>query len=344
MLIDWVTARVPLDRLSPVALDAARSMGDRIVRYCPKSGDVRYESGAWDSVRSDSHQLAARAGTDLWVQGSPARVIGDGCTVFGSGASSALDLAGCVRRMVAFLSGRLGVELPDSGDWIVSRVDVTENLCLDDLTQVKEALTVLRGTEGGRYKVQAKDGDSVYWSPKSKLRKGKAYAKGPHLRYLMKKKGYTGRRYVEEEIAASNRLIRLELTLGREWFARNGNPQAIGPARLEQEWESYFGRMLGDAEVSDMARDIEERIKAAATSEGEGKSAYLCWLVIRERGWTQAQSMYTPRTWYRHLRVIRRAGFGDADISLGQVVPFRRVHLRASVVRSWPELLHAASA
>lgn len=344
MLIDWVTARVPLDRLSPVALEAALTLGDRMVRYCPKSGVVRYERSAWDSVRSDSHQLSVRATSDLWVQGSPARVIGDGCTVFGSGASAALDLAGCVGRMVAFLSGMLGVELPASVDWIVSRVDVTENVCLADLTQVKEALSVLRGTEGGRYKVSSQSGDSVYWGSKSKHRKGKAYAKGPHLRYLMKQKSYTGRRYSKEEIAAADRLIRLELTLGREWFARNGSPQAIAPARLEHEWESYFGRMLGEAEVSDMSRDIEERIKSVAASPGEGKSAYLCWLVIRERGWTQAQSMYTPSTWYRHMRVIRRAGFGDADISLGQVVPFRRVQLRASVIRSWPELLTAASA
>jgi len=344
MLIDWVTARVPLDLLSPEALDAARCMGDRIVRYCPKSGDIRYESGAWDSIRSDSHQLAARAGVDLWVQGSPARVMGDGCTVFGSGASAALDLSGCVERMVAFLSGRLGVGLPHFSAWIVSRVDVTGNLCLADLPQVKEALTVLRGTEGGRYKVSSQAGDSVYWGQKSKHRKGKAYAKGPHLRHLMKQKGYSGRRYAEDEIAVSDRLVRLELTLGREWFARNEYWQAITPARLASEWESYFGRMLGSAEISDMARDVEQQIKAAAKTEGEAKAAYRCWLIIKERGWIQAKEMHTAPTWYRHLRVLRRAGLGDADISLGQVVPFRRVQLRATLVRSWPELRLAASA
>jgi len=344
MLIDWVTARVPLDRLAPAAFDAARSMGDRIRRYCPKSGDIRYESGAWDSIRSDSHQLVARAGVDLWVQGSPARVIGDGCSVFGSGASAALDLAGCVQRMVAFLSARLGVELPHWSEWIVSRVDVTANLCLADLPQVKESLTVLRGTEGGRYKVSSQSGDSVYWGSKSKHRKGKAYAKGPHLRHLMKQKGYSGRRYTEQEIAVADRLLRLELTLGREWFARNEHWQATTPGRLADEWESYFGRMLGSAEISDMARDIEERIKAVAKTEGEAKAAYRCWLVIKERGWTQAKEMHTNNTWYRHLRVLRRAGLGDADISIGEVVPFRRVQLRAALVRSWPELQRAASA
>ena len=290
MLIDWVTVRVPLERLSPAAREVVRLIGDRIQRFCPRTGTVVYEIGAWESVRSDTHQVVCRAGVDLWIQGSPARVIGDACTVFGAGASAALDLIGCVKRMVSFISCMYGVELPDLSEWIVTKVDVTENFCLSDLVQVKEALTVLRGTEGGRYKVSSQEGDSVYWSQRSKLRKAKAYAKGPHLRYLMKHKKYDGRRYSDEEILLANRLIRLELTLGREWFERIGNWQAIPPARLESEWESYFGRMLGDAEISDMARDIEEIIKAAATTDGEGKSAYLCWLVISERGWVQAQS------------------------------------------------------
>lgn len=344
VLIDWVTARVPLELLAAEAREAAALLGDRIVRYCPKTGNVRYESSAWDSVRSDSHQVAVRAGSDLWVQGSPARVIGDGCTVFGAGPAVALDLLGCVARMVRHVEARVGVALPGAEFWQVSRVDVTENLCLADLTQVKQALSVLRGTEGGRYKVSSQAGDTVYWSQKSKHRKGKAYAKGPHLRYMVKQKRYSGRSYAEEEILAADRLLRLELTLGREWFARINDPRAITPARLAEEWEKYFGRMLGDAEISDMAQDIEKRILGAAKTEGEGKAAFLCWLVIQERGWVQAQAMYTRRTWYRHLRVLRDAGFGDADISAGNVVPLRRVELHTTVVRSWPELLRAACA
>lgn len=51
---------------------------------------------------------AYRVGSDsVWMQGSPARVIGDGDALFGSGAAAALDLPGCVLRMRHMLSRAL---------------------------------------------------------------------------------------------------------------------------------------------------------------------------------------------------------------------------------------------
>ena len=162
MLIDWVTARIGLDLLTPEARQAVALWGDRTVRYCPRSGEVRYECSVWDSVRSDSHQIAMRVTGDLWVQGSPARVCGDGDTVFGSGPSSALDLLGCVARIVQFVEGMFGVSLPSASIWTVSRVDVTASVLFDSISEVRQALAVLRGTEGGRYRVSQKAGDTVY--------------------------------------------------------------------------------------------------------------------------------------------------------------------------------------
>lgn len=344
MLIDWVTARVPLERLSPDALATAKGWGDRLVRYCARSGEVRYEQAAWDSVRSDSHQLAFRVGSDLWVQGSPARVLGDGDTVFGSGPSAALDLLGCVARMVAFVETVVGHELPDAAQWIVSRVDVTCNLALPALPQVRQALAILRGTEGGRYRVSSVAGDTVYHGSKSKLRKGKAYAKGPHLRELMKRKDYSGRRYSESELAAADSLLRLELTLGREWFARVGCWQSVTAARLLAEWESYFGRMLGGVAV--MSESIADRVRAVVLkgeviSEGRARGALACWELIKGHGWEQAKALHSKATWYRHIAVLHAAGLGDADISRGEVVSLRRVELHAARVATWTELHNA---
>ncbi|NLC21164.1 MAG: hypothetical protein GX771_04540, partial [Halomonadaceae bacterium] len=183
-MIDWVTARCPLELLSDDARAAALALGDRIQRYDPVTGDVVWTTAAWDSIRSDSHQLAAKAGCDLWVQGSPGRIIGDGDTVFSSGAAAALDLRGCVDRMRQFLAARLGAELPPAEVWIVSRIDVTGNVQLQSLAEVRQALSILRDVEGGRYRVSQQAGDTVYWSHSSKHRSGKAYAKGPHLLHL----------------------------------------------------------------------------------------------------------------------------------------------------------------
>lgn len=329
-----------MERLSPEARDAVRQLGDRIQRWCPRTGVVRYETSAWDSVRSDSHQVACRAGLDFWMQGSPARVIGDGCSVFGAGAAAALDLRGCVQRMADYVAGRLGVELPDADEWIVSRIDVTANLDVGSLAHVRSALRVLRDCEGGRYRVSQQAGDTVYWSHRSKMRAGKAYAKGPHLRYLQQRPSYTGRTYSEEELTAADRLLRLEMRLGREWLARHEWRSLTGE-ELRREWDEYFGRMIGTAAVM-RDEDVRSRIMAAAESEGRGRAAYGCWALIRAEGWERAREMHSRATWYRHLRVLRRAGLGDADIAAGRVVALRRTVLEARMVTSWKELEIAA--
>ena len=337
MLLDWVTARVPLHLLSDEARQAALELGDRVCCYCPKSGDVRYESFKWESVRSDSHQIAVKAGCDLWMQGSPTRVMGDGDSVFGSGASAALDIYGCVERMAAFVSTRLGgVSLPSPENWIVTRVDVTGNLELGSLAEVVQALAILRNCEGGRYRVSQQCGDTVYWSHASKLISAKAYSKGPQLIKLNNSKTYTGRQYSHAEIEAANRLLRLEMKLGREWFARN-NWLDVSPERLKTEWEKYFQRMIGGAEVTS-DNDLKERVIACAKTEGQGRAAYGCWMMIQSEGWDRAKEFFSRTTWYRNLRILRDAGLGDADISAGKVVPLRREIFKARLVSSWSDI------
>lgn len=367
MLIDWITARAAMEHFPRESWDELRLYSDRIVRFCPRTGDVVYESCAWDSIRSDSHQIAFRVGADaVWIQGSPARVFGSGDAVFGEGASSALDLAGCVVRMAGFAAGQIGVAFPlDPQAWDVSRVDVTENILLDDLPAVRIALRVLRECEGGRYRVSQQAGDTVYWSHHSRLRSGKAYAKGPHLRYLLGKGDYSGRPYTEVEVGAAERLLRLELKLGAQWWRRRagrdgspgpwtwrtteartaGNPEwyDITPDQLKSEWNEYFERMVGDVEMNE-STDIKARIVAAAGSEGQGRAAYGCWLLIEREGWESARECFSKRTWYRHLKVFHVAGLGDADISAGRVVPFRQKMAVGSRVSSWGELMQLQKA
>lgn len=374
MLIDWVTCRVPIQFLTDQAREKALTLGDRIQRYCPLTGDVRYESIAWDSIASDSHQINIRAsGHDFWIMGSPARIMGDGCSVFGSGASGRLDLPACVDAMRLFVMRNIGIELPaDLSLWTVSRVDVTENLLLDSLTEVRDALRILRDCEGGRYRVSQQAGDTVYWNHKSKLRKGKAYAKGPHLSYQMSRPGYTGRQYTPDEITQANRLLRLELTLGREFWNRT-DWKACSAEMLSHQWHEYFDRMIGGAEVT-TDNELKERIYSAASfacereydkamtnwrdrrvkalavgkpqppkpcmrnPENAGRSAYGAWLLIQSEGWERARESFTKTVWYRHLGILRAAGLGDADISAGKVVPFRRKVMEARAVCSWHEL------
>ena len=339
MLIDWVTCRIPLDLVSHEAREAALKLGDRITRYCPHTGDIRHTTVAWDSIRSDSHQINVRAASDLWIQGSPARLMGNGCTVFGSGASSALDLIGCVTRMINFVSGPSGLStpLPDYNSWKVSRVDVTDNLYMESLTNVFTALNYLKSTEGGRYRVTAKSGATCYWNHGSKLRKGKAYAKGPHLRHLQRQKTYTGHEHTIENTLYADSLLRLELTLAREFFSRN-DWKSLTPEQLTTQWKDYFLRMIGDADMPTDNNELRLLIEKNAPTKGQAKSAFMQWTSIQQNGWEITRDMTSSSTWYRNLKILRASGLSDTDISHGQVIPLRRNILTAQPVNNWAEL------
>lgn len=350
MLIDWITARIEYGHIAPEYWQMLRLLTDRVMRFCPATGETRWEAGAWDSVRSDSHQIAFRVGSDaVWLQGSPARVCGDGDAVFGSGPSAALDLVGCLQRMVAFVSSRIGVPLPsEPSQWLVSRIDVTGNLLLDDLPAVRIALRVLRECEGGRYRVSQQSGDTVYWSHRSRLQSGKAYAKGPHIEYMIKRPGYSGRVYTSSEIGLVQRLLRLELKLGSQFLRERVGKLWFEISRddLVNYWSLFFERMVGSSEVcteSDLRQRLREVvIDGEPISDGRANAAYGCFLMIKNEGWEKARLAFSKSTWYRHLKILHLAGLGDADIAAGTVVSFRRRIIDSQVVSSWAELQRVA--
>jgi hypothetical protein len=345
-MIDWVSLHIDLEHLAPEVRDYLRTMTDRVCRYNPRTGEVEYDTGAWDSVRSDSHQLALKVGSALYIQGSPARLFDpSGLNVFGPN-----DLLECARRMIWAVSVQIGHGLPpvqsvDSRGralWTVTRVDVTRNYVLGSLADVRSALSVLRGCEGGRYRVSQQAGDTVYWSHRSRLRAGKAYAKGPHIRYQMQRGQIP--QQPDDDLALYDRLLRLELRLGSQWWRR----WADGPSGYRPWWDAspdillschddYFGRMIGDVEIAAMS-DISERVYQVAPSEGQARSALACWAVIQSMGWQSARDTYPPRTWYRHLRILRDAGLSDSDLSAGRITELRRRVLDLVEVSSLAEL------
>lgn len=339
MLIDWLTIYLPMENIPRDDWHKLTLLTDRIRRYCPKTGEMRWESAAWESVRSDSHQIVFRVtGDAVFLQGSPARVCGDGCAVFGSGASAELDIVGCFQAMRSFISSQIGIDLSnDPKHWKCTRIDVTGNLALDDQAAVRVALRTLRECEGGRYRVSQQAGDTVYWSHKSRLRAGKAYGKGDQLQKQIKGKDYTGRQYSLTDLLNANRLLRLELRLGSQWIReRVGSPwYALNASTLTGEWRDYFERMIGEADMT--TDNLQERIEAAAPTPGQAKAAYSLFLLIQSQGWQQAREVTNRATWYRHLKTLHAAGLGDTDIAAGNVVQLRRKVLECSAVHSWAD-------
>lgn len=344
MLIDWLSLRLD-DKDCPDwgGWRPLRDWGDRILRWCPATGEHRWEIAAWDSIRSDSHQLAIKAGGgSFYVQGSPARVMGSGDTVFGAG-DAGRDIVQCASMMIAFAARLVYVDpVPHYRLWHLTRADITANYLLPSLAGVRVALSELRNVEGGRYRVSQQAGDTVYWSHLSRHRAGKAYSKGPHLRHLLKQSTYTGCRYTDADLDLADRLLRLELRLGSKWFYQLPIPwYRLLWDNLKEQHDEYFLRMVGVEGLEGVDMSFVDRFIQVAPTEGQGKAAARSWALVQAMGWQAARDTMPKSTWYRHQQIWKAAGLGDSDISAGRVVSLRRP-LIMHPVSSWEDLRLAA--
>ncbi|MCP5004547.1 MAG: hypothetical protein GY941_11510 [Planctomycetes bacterium] len=339
MLIDWLTCKLDERHLSAETILKLRNQGDRIIRICIATGEQIYETQAWDSIRSDSHAISVRMGSDcFWVQGSPARVIESGCAVFGSGSSAKLDIGGCAAAMLQHVAKVITIDLPEVNYWKITRIDVTDNIAFKNEHDVQEALDILNRTDGGRYKVSNKAGNSIYWSSKSRIRKGKAYAKGEHLAYLMRKKGYTGIRYTDEKIELARRILRLELTIGSQYLRENVNHWSeLTSEELARLHDDYFGRMIGDIEMTDN-KTLEDKLIEVCPTKRQALAAFDFFSFIKANGLRAAKRRFSSRTFYRHQNHLKKAGLGDADISTGEIVALKRRVLDMQSVNSWEDI------
>lgn len=344
MALDWLTLKINLDDL-PARVDrqALVQLNDVVERYNPRTGEIVYQTPAWDSIRSDSHGLAYRVGGSLALQGSPSRCWKNGCNVFGTGS-----IIQAARLMVAYFTRVTGIWLPDPvihQAWEVTTLDYFKNFDTGSLANARTVLAYLKDCNGGRYRVDQTTGDTVYWNRTSKRKKGKAYAKGPHIRKQVKKV-QTGAKYFEWQLSLLDRLVRLEERLGTAWWSDfrqgGGNWRYISEDFLIAHFDLFFEKMIGSDNIGvDMGSELLDKIRLAAVELGHketaGDRAHCTFQMIKGMGWEHAREITAKATWYRHLSILRQAGFGDLDISRGMVTPIRRT-ITLRPVSSWAEL------
>lgn len=373
-MIDWLTLRTPLQRIS----GADRGLADHLLDKLQGAAGVVVCYGGegqevWSKIHFDFEKLRSDTPGLFWtiqntggnflylvVGGSPAS-IEHGANVFGSS-----DIQHCARVLVRHSRRVLQSWLPDASDWECRRIDVTENYALDDAGQCKQALSeLLRTARARRYKASSvKDTDTVAFNPTSDLRAGKIYHKGPQLDYLSRKGGTNA---TGEQIQAAMRLLRAELKLGARWCRRleesyvaaltldqkkqMGADAIESAARaawwnltesdLSAEHESFFGGLWGDVEVKDMEK-LLERLDMVAPSKGQALAAHRTWALIRAVGTEQAKCSMPLRTWQRHCKLLKAAGLSDADLCCAEILPFVRRRVFVTPVRSWEELRRCA--
>jgi len=338
-MIDWITLKLANDKIPDKARSALASDQSFIMQIAP-DGSITWMRPCRESVRSDSHQITVELIGDLMIYGSPARVgLQRVDNVFGSG-----DPVECANRMIQFVCMVKDIQLPDCTEWTCSRMDITHNYDLGDLVNVKTALEMLRHVEGGRYQVKTK-AESVYWSERSTFRSGKAYSKGMHMAYLAQR----GRAFLDaQELILCQALLRLEMKLARHFWKRQAKKAwyLYTENELDLEHDRYFGKLVGDVEVTENMDMQDRMIKAALElgfKEGQGKQAAMSWAVIRSEGYQYWRDHCASRTYYRHQKIMRQAGLSFGDFAARNVIPIRRRRIVLSnPVRCWADLRKAA--
>lgn len=333
-LIDWLTlnGQIP-EALLPVVREYVQGR-EVVQRWTPATGEVAWVSPVRESMRSDSHALEVCVGSRIRVSGSPARALGLADNVFGPAT-----LAEAWSAMLDASSALLPFEL--SGVvWTCSRVDVTHNYLMGSPAEVRQVISYLRESRGGRQVVRGYD-SSVYWGQGSRLRVGKVYAKGVHLRHQVRQ----GKAEIEPALLPLvDRLVRVELQLGSVWWCKQRGG-VVDDGLLAEEFKAYWGPKLGGVEVAEVG-ESEAIIKAALSlgfSAGLGRSAVATWAMVRSLGLDTARECVHPRTWRRHGQILRHAGIGWGDLAAGRIVPFRFRQVKiVEPIESWEHLRRAA--
>lgn len=335
-MIDWLTLSIPMGDLNPETFDVFHVQSATICKI-DSDGVIEWEKVARESIRSDSHQLTITCGVDLVITGSPARLVtGNSDNVFGS-----TDVRHCAQLMLDHIAKAKGVRMPPVFQFKCTRIDVTFNYYLGLLASVKQSLETMRHAEGGRYQVQT-SAETVYWSSNSSYRKGKAYAKGPHLRKLNSKHGLN---LTDEYLDASDCLLRLELTLASAYFRKLSSKKwfDLTETDLINEHRTYFRNFIGTMKVN-INCDLEQVLIDSAIelgfSEGLGKSAYGTWCFVRECGLKIVQARMSRTTFFRHKKIMLNAGLSYSDFQARNIVPIRQKEITIDEpVNNWFELL-----
>lgn len=326
---DWLTLSLDLSHIGHAHRAKIDGITDRVQRI-DSNGELKWEQGCWDSLRSDMNGLAYCVGSSLRIGGSPASVTSPN-NVFGSD-----DIQECALNMIGFFEKHVGVILTkDFSLWNCTRADITFNYDLGGQIAVNQALEYLKFSHTRGTNVERRF-NTTYWNKSSSLRSGKAYNKYLQALKMMKqhKAFFTG-----EEIRAIEGLLRLELKLGRHWFQRNDTPwYELTVEDFKKQHNNFFANAIGDIEVPTMDT-LLERLIEVSPSEGQAKAAFNTFGMIKALGLNTVKRTIPESTFFRHCKHLREAGLSHADLNAGRILEFRRKTIvLGEPVHDWTDL------
>lgn len=334
-MLDWISLKIDTSLLPEKFRTAVADRSGRIMKI-DYEGNLEWEASAWESIRSDTHQISCHDGTFFQLQGSPARV-GLKNNVFGS-----LNFSYCAEKMISFIAESFGFkrsDLPPLDCWSCTRIDITTNVFLRSEAECKQALLAMKQMPSSRQKVSYEE-NTVYVGKRSSRKTAKVYLKGQDcLRHQRKKTAF----FTDEQLELSKCLLRFELSLKSQYlseFFKEHTFKDLTPEFLLNLHQDHFSKYLSSVEIVDMGTLLDLLLTVAPT-EGQAKAAFDFYLKIRQIGYEQAKATSTLPTFYRNRKHLLAAGLSLSDLTKSNVIPLRTKPIYLSdAVQNWEEIRH----
>lgn len=334
MLCDWLSlvydVRTDDDAKLVAQLGKDRDQGFIVT----SDGVVKSEWYSRKSKRSDSHSLSVGLSRSrICIDGSPAR-LGQDNNVFGDS-----NLEDCARRMLRSVSVSAGVVLPPVRRWRFTRIDATQNYYCGSIANVRASLESLSKVAGGHLKASTFS-DTVYWNKGSDLWNAKAYAKGPHLLYQLKR-GKAGA--TDEQILLSAGLLRIEVSYRAQLIKRlRWTWDTLTQEVLAMQFQEQFSLLIppNSCEVTSEQQLAESLVQAFG--QRKARALFGTWGMIKAVGLAATQEAMSRSQWFEHKKCFQQVGLSLGDIASGAILPFRPRSIIARPVDSWEDLRRAA--
>lgn len=351
MLVDWLTLRAIIDTKTSADLAA-------LIPYLHKQTKVNMETGEIvqqkyvvdvDAVKSSFPGMVwslsnNESVTYLNIGASPA-TLKNGYNLFGH-----IDYQTCKQILLDHVQQVLPINV-NNFVWQPRRIDITQNYYMQSNAQVNDALLTLRSMDGMRQKATVQAGNTVYWGAKSRFRKGKAYDKFLQALEICRKFYKKGEKppYTETQLHLMQSILRLEMTLGSQFFddfINKKNPTKCNRQIedlltidfFEQQHNDFFGKFIGNAEVTDMDKLLEKLIETAP-SIGYARAAHYTYMLINKNGYEHTKLSMPERTFRKHRQYLKAAGLSEADITSAKIIELRkRKIIELQPVNDWQHL------
>lgn len=313
MMVDWVTAKIPLVHSEPI-------FGGKVVSY-NKAGDIEFETYKHLPVEgSFSSKVSIRSldsGT-IEFSGNPVKFL-QGHNLFGS-----TNIVELMTAALEIIFRELGL-FPTEQDWrairsgiySMSRVDVTAMYELRTLADVLAWIRAAALSSRSRHKSPGlQRGDTIYWGKHSRRWTLKAYAKGQEIMVPDHTLSPLLPHY-EKLIAWAQNKLRVELTLRGSELRKNGlhTAAAFSNANASETFQKY----LGNITLSDNFNLTTEALDGLPNS-------LRCTYVLWERG-EDLRGKLSKNTFYRHRRELLACGIDIAvrPREVNNAIPLKQV-------------------